>query len=106
MAAKVKITVLKKLSTKDIYGGSVNFPARLADDFPQECPLCNVGDEFIVNDIVSCPAGFCAWAFADMERDITHLLLGGDHPWLKDAGVAITCCTDGLRTVYFKLERI
>ncbi|RLB26553.1 MAG: TIGR04076 family protein, partial [Deltaproteobacteria bacterium] len=28
------------------------------------------------------------------------------YPWLKQKGVAIACCTDGLRPVIFKLERI
>jgi len=106
MAGQVKITVVNKLSTEDVYGSSANFPARLVDDFVPECPLMNVGDEFVVKDVVSCPAGFCAWAFADMQRDIIHLIMGGDYPWLKDSGTQISCCTDGLRPVFFKLERI
>lgn len=106
MANKLKITVVNKKSTKDIYGSGDKFPARMTDSFVEECPLFKLGDEFVVQDIVSCPTGFCAWAFADIQRDVTHLLLGGNHPWLQDKGTAIACCTDGLRPVFFKLERI
>ncbi|MCK4693736.1 MAG: TIGR04076 family protein, partial [Anaerolineales bacterium] len=27
-------------------------------------------------------------------------------PWIKQSGTIITCCTDGLRPVIFKVERI
>jgi len=34
------------------------------------------------------------------------LAFGGDFPWFKEKGIAISCCSDGLRPVVFKLERI
>jgi len=52
------------------------------------------------------PEGFCSWAWADIQRDVIHMGLGGDFPWMKKPGVMISCCTDGLRPVVFKLERI
>jgi len=52
------------------------------------------------------PPDFCSWAWADIQRDVAHLALGGDFPWMKQRGTMITCCTDGLRPVVFRLERI
>ena len=103
MPSKVKITVIKKMGIKDIYG--VDLPCQTAENLEPECPLFNVGDEFVA-DGGNCPTGFCGWAFADIQRDIAHLWLGGDYPWIQNEGVAISCCTDGLRPVFFKLERI
>jgi uncharacterized repeat protein (TIGR04076 family) len=102
--AKVRVTVIKKMSTKDVHGD--NFPCQIAEDFSQECPRLNVGDEFVVPENGACPDGFCGWAFADIHPVITHLRFGGTFPFGKDGGVAIACCTDGLRPVFFKVERI
>ena len=96
--AKVKITVLRKLNTGDIrqeYGENVE----------GECPAFEVGQEFVVEDLAM-PNGFCPWAWADIQRDIVHLALNGDIPWIKKKGTMISCCTDGLRPVIFKIERI
>ncbi len=78
---KVKITVVKKVHNKDMFGDDppVGFTAN---------PICDrleVGQEFI-SDRGACPEGFCAWAFADIQRDIIHLRLGGDFPWIKEKG--------------------
>jgi uncharacterized repeat protein (TIGR04076 family) len=104
MTRPVKITVVAKLTTEDVYGSMENAPAELMHDYTPECPIMEVGDEFIVEDIVSCPAGFCAWAFADIQRDIVTLMFGGKYPWLEEEGKAVSCCTDGLRPVMFLLE--
>ncbi len=99
--AKVKITVVKKISNQDMFGDNspVGFTA---------VPVCDrlqTGQEFI-SDEGRYPPDFCAWAFADIQRDITHLRLGGDFPWIKEKGTVLACCTDGVRPVIFKLERI
>jgi hypothetical protein len=52
------------------------------------------------------PAGVCSWAWADVQRDSVHPALDGDVPWMKQRGTTLACCTDGLRPVIFKLERI
>lgn len=98
---KVKITVVKKIHNKDMFGdkppvGFTNNPV---------CDKVEVGQEYI-SEGGACPEGFCAWAFADIQRDITHLRLGGDYPWIKEKGAVLACCTDGVRPVVFKLERI
>jgi len=95
---EVKITVLKKLSNEDLidkYGKNVK----------PECDLFKIGEEFIVKDL-QMPKGFCSWAWADIQRDVIVLALGGNFPWVKEEGVMISSCTDGFRQVIFKLERI
>ena len=95
--SKVKITVLKKVDMGDIrknYGNNVS-----------ECEVFKEGDEFI-SEGMSMPQGFCAWAWADIQRDVVHLALNGNYPWIKAKGATISCCTDGLRPVVFKLERV
>jgi uncharacterized repeat protein (TIGR04076 family) len=100
--SKVRITVVKKLSTGELFGHNPPVTAT----FEEACPRCNVGDIYVVPEDGSCPEGFCSWAYADIHRDITHLRFGGDYPFCKEAGTAVQCCTDGLRPVFFKLERI
>lgn len=95
--AKVKISVLRKIDTGDIrkdYGDNIG-----------ECEEFKVGDEFI-SEGLAMPNGFCPWAWADIQRDVVHLALQGDFPWMKEKGKTIACCTDGLRPVVFKLERL
>ena len=101
--ATVKITVIKKMTLNDVYGAQA--PIRLSPDFVTECPYFNIGQEFISED-GDCPPGFCNWAFADIQRDITHLRFNGNFPWIAEEGKVIACCTDGLRPVFFKLERV
>ena len=103
--AKVKITVVKKVNNKDLFGE--NPPAAFDENrITPECSKFSEGQEFVLDAPNYCPPDFCAWAYADIQRDIVHILLGGDCHWIKEKGVAITCCTDGLRPVIFKIERI
>jgi uncharacterized repeat protein (TIGR04076 family) len=99
--ANVKITVVKKLDNKDMFGDSPPLEFTGAS----ECDRVEIGQEFI-SDQGGFPTGFCPWAFADIQRDIVHLRLGGDFPWIKEKGAILSCCTDGARPVIFKLERI
>ena len=101
---KAKITVVKKISAKDLYGD--NPPAPYHEDIiTHECNRFSTGQEFLI-DSHNCPPGFCNWAYADIQRDVAHILYGGYYPWMKEKGVAISCCTDGIRPVIFKIERI
>jgi uncharacterized repeat protein (TIGR04076 family) len=47
---------------------------------------------------------FRAWH--DIYRNLTLLRSGGNVPWMEQAGITRTSCTDGLRPVIFKLGRI
>jgi len=98
---KVKITVLKRFHPSEVFERSPVTPVE-----PLEaCGLFRDGQEFIVEDL-RMPEGFCTSAWVSMYGNIRLLSFGGDLPWIKEKGVAVNCCTDGLRPVIFKLERI
>ncbi len=102
--SKVKITVLKRVDPSVIFDGKVpNMPG--TDRKYSICTAFEEGQEFIVENGEK-PEGFCSWAWRDVYKDISVLRFGGDFdPWVEK-GVAITCCTDGIRPVSFKMERI
>ena len=111
MVSNVKITVLRRMSNPDLieeYAPRDEPGWRVCEHFleGQEFVLDMEGrTEFMVDsDIV--PRGFCLWAWAAIERDVSVLALGGNVPWSRNEGTMISCCTDGLRPVVFKLERI
>ncbi|PWM72771.1 MAG: TIGR04076 family protein [Bacillota bacterium] len=97
---KVKITVLK-----------TTFDKELADEYGVEgissCPMLREGQVFYAD--YAKPEGFCdeAWkaiyqyVFA-LSHGVKNLFYFGD--WIKEKGVAICSCNDGLRPVIFKLE--
>ena len=102
--SKVKITVLKRVDPSVIFDGKVpNMPG--TDRKYSICTAFQDGQEFIVDNGEK-PDGFCSWAWRDVYKDMSVLRFGGDFdPWVEK-GVAITCCTDGIRPVSFKMERI
>ena len=97
---KCKITVLKK-----------HFDKELSQLYGVEgltaCPMLKEGQEFYAD--WECPEGFCneAWkaiyqyVFA-LSHGIEDVFYYGD--WIKEKGVAIVSCNDGLRPVIFKIE--
>ena len=87
MAAKIKITVVKTVNNQELFGD--NPPVGL--NIAPQCELMGEGQEFIFDGRV--PADLCTWGFADMQRDIVHLRLGDDYPWIKEKGTVLTCCT-------------
>ncbi|GAH47806.1 unnamed protein product [marine sediment metagenome] len=106
--AKVKITVVKRCNCNDLF--PENPPVGYDDEMlggPQ-CPKFKDGQEFIVDtaNIDDMPEGFCSWAFSDIQRNIFHLLFGGQCPWAIPQTATLHCCTDGWRPVIFKIERI
>lgn len=99
---KVKISVVKSFSKKDVFGDE------LPDGLKGPLDVCDThrpGQEFFF-DGSGCPEGICPWAFADIFRDILHLWKGGDFPWVGKPGVMYSACTDGKKPVIFKLERV
>ena len=102
--SKVKITVLKKIDPSIIFNGNIpNIPG--TDKKYQICQAFNEGQEFIVEMNGQRPEGFCVWAWNDIFKDMSILHFGGNFPWSEE-GKNITCCTDGIRPVSFKLERL
>lgn len=98
---KVKITVLKTTLDKDLAAqyGAAGLTA---------CPMLKAGQVFYTD--YAKPEGFCdeAWkaiyqyAFALAHGADNSLFYYGD--WIRQPGVAICSCNDGLRPVIFKLE--
>ena len=102
--SKVKITVEKKLDTRDVFGSQM---PEVSDDFQETtCTLWEEGREFTVQEDGKMPPDFCSWAWHDIHRELSVLRFGGDFPWMRNPGMGYACCTDGLRPVVFKLERI
>lgn len=99
---KVKITVLKRFSPSEVFETS---PATHVGPFGA-CELFKDGQEFVVDEDAKMPEGFCTSAWHTIYCNVRTLAFGGDLPWYKEKGIAINCCTDGLRPVVFKLERI
>ena len=97
----VKITVLRRMSNPDLYAEYCQ------SDHVPPCAAFTEGQEFIVQ-WNRCPKGFCSWAWKDIQPGLVTLLSGGSFSkgWMKDANTLISCCTDGIQPVVFKLERI
>jgi uncharacterized repeat protein (TIGR04076 family) len=99
---KCKITVLKRMLNQE-----------LADDYCKEetgpCEVFTEGQEFIYDHSGegSKPENFCEWAWNDMYKSVITLASKGTFGlWMKDDKTIITCCTDGIRPVVFKVQRI
>ena len=95
----VKITPLKQLDMGDI------FKEYAADTVEPICFMCAKKQSYISKRLTA-PPGFCGWAWGDLQRDAAHLAMRADFPWMKQPGTLIATCTDGLRPVVFKLERL
>ena len=100
--SSIKIKVIKKIHPSELYGNEPPIDGTITD----VCPRLEVGQEFLVGEDGNMPEGFCTWAWNDIYGALTHLMFGGDFPWVQEKGKLIACCTDGMRPVFFKLERI
>ena len=97
---KVRITVVKK-----------TFNQELADAYTEGepwkpegcCHAFDVGHTWISEGHM--PEGFSDWAWTDIQKYVVTLARGGNMDGCKP-GVFVTCCTDGFRPVFYKLERI
>jgi len=95
----VKITVLETSLKKD-----------LADEYAvpnlEPCPVLKAGQVFYATN--TCPKGMCDAAWRTINQYVFALACGVREfyggGWMKEPGKVITCCNDGLRPVYFKLE--
>lgn len=95
----VKITVLKKLQIPDIHREYA------ADNVHTQCAKYNEGQEYLCRNVEK-PDGLCSWAWVALQDKVVFLALGHDYPWIRQKGVEIVCCADGLHPVLYKLERI
>lgn len=98
----VRITVLRVMDTREVYG-AIPAEVNLA---VHTCPRFQEGQVMVVDQSGFMPAEFgCQWAWQDLYPLILTLQMGGNFFWLQD-GVQYACCTDGLKPVFFKLERL
>jgi uncharacterized repeat protein (TIGR04076 family) len=100
--AKLKVTVVKCFTQEEIFGDEV--PDHLKGRI-SPCQRHHPGQQFIM-DSLNCPEGFCNWAYDDIYRDMAHLWMDGDFPFIGKPGTMFSSCTDGKKPVVFKLERI
>ncbi len=100
--SKVNITVLKTFKPSEVFDNKLPADTSIKD----ACSVFSPGQEYIVGEDGRVPEGFCVWAWNDLYCALTHLRFGGNFPWMKDEGTIIACCSDGLRPVIFKLERM
>jgi uncharacterized repeat protein (TIGR04076 family) len=85
---KGQVTVLKRMVNQDLidrYGHETVAPCDLFDD----------GQVFPVEDCYARPAGFCEWAWADLQPKIQLA---------RQLGTVVACCTDGFRPVVFEIR--
>ena len=74
------------------------------------CECFHEGQEFVCG--LEKPAGFCDWAWRDIHSFVAVLVTGGNFArgmfagWMKDERTMIACCSDGIRPVVFRIERI
>jgi len=74
------------------------------------CPCFEVGQEFTWG--LGKPENFCDRAWRDIHPKVAVILTGGNFSrgvfdrWMKDDGTMIGCCTDGVRPVIFRIEKI
>jgi uncharacterized repeat protein (TIGR04076 family) len=98
--AKCKITILKKYFDKELSEEHLK-------DYQGPCPVFETGQEFITD--VTCeehPRGFCTWAWDDIYKSLFNICNGGKNKAFKNEKAVVATCTDGLRPVVFKIERI
>jgi uncharacterized repeat protein (TIGR04076 family) len=100
--SKVKITVLRRFKPSEVFDKSPVTPSGPLG----ACEVNKDGQEFMVEENGRMPDGFCTSAWNAIFPSVRVLSFGGNAPWYKEKGVAIECCTDGLRPVVFKLERV
>ena len=102
--SRVKVTVLKRVDPEYIFDGNV--PDQPGTGKPYEICRFEEGTEWVVEKSMAMPEGFCGWAWRDLYKDLAVISKGGDFdPWVNK-GEMYTACTDGIRPVSFKLERL
>lgn len=100
---EVKITVLRRFHPTEIFTKSPVTPLVPLG----ECEKLKDGQEFVVGTDGDMPQGFCASAWQSIYHNVRTFAFGGDFSaYFQEKNVFIGCCTDGLRPVIFRIERI
>jgi len=97
--ANARITVIKKVFHQDIIDEYLPHLSGQAEI----CSVFDVGQTFEVEGpFGSKPDGFCDWAWADIHKVVALTMMGAN----PTPGTEFTCCSDGLRPVTFRIQRI
>ena len=100
-ASRLKITVLRRFNPKEVF----NVPP--VKGGPNEtCGIYKDDQVFYIEEDGKMPENFCSWAWDDINKDVQTLRFHGNFQWSDEPGVSVNCCTDGIRPVVFKIERI
>jgi len=99
---KCKITVIQRSLNQDIIDGYIKKEMRNHT----LCSRFKEGDVFFVTSEFEMPDNFCHWAWADIRKDIMAIINGAQFPWFSLNGMTISGCTDWLRPVLFKIEKL
>ncbi len=99
---KVRVTILRRMEPHEVFE---KLPATPRDP-PAACELFEDGQVFISEPYGRIPEGFpCQNAWHTIYGTVRALAFGSDIPWYMEGNVSISCCSDGMRPVIFKLER-
>lgn len=100
-ASRLKITVLRRFKPEEVFTKSPVKGAPIS-----ACGAFEDGQVFYVEENGRMPEGFCGWAWDDIYKVVQTLRFHGNLHWFDEPGVSVNCCTDGLRPVVFKIERV
>ena len=101
---KCKITVLKRQLFQDIADQYVEKERKKTYG---RCEVFKEGQEFITDVLSGIPDGFCTWAWNDIYKSLVGFYAEGNFGmWYENKNIIIACCTDGVRPVIFKIEKI
>jgi uncharacterized repeat protein (TIGR04076 family) len=100
-ASRLKITVLRRFKPEEVIDEQVVKGSPIS-----ACDVYRDGQVFYVEDNGLMPEGFCDWAWDDLYKVVQTLRFNGNFHWFDEPGVSVNCCTDGLRPVVFKIERV
>ena len=100
---RVKITVVKKFTPKDVIGRDYIRP-----ESGKPIPPCHLqeGQEFLFTETGQMPQDFCPNAWYGIFNEVSLLTCGGSYPDWTGKDTIYATCPDGIRPVIFRLDRI
>ncbi len=99
----LEITVLKTLSTRDVFGEER--AEELGAELNNMCSRMKQGTAFTVRH-GTIPKHFCTGMWNSIYPLVLTLEMGGNFPWSKEEGTIVASCPDGMRPVIVKIERV
>lgn len=91
--------MIKRAFHKDVI---IQYLPEIADR-AEMCQVFEEGQVFIVDGpFPSKPEGFCDWAWTDIHKTVALMMMGAN----LTPGSEFSCCSDGLRPVTFRIERL